>query len=100
MKIDIQHTRDGFLVLMHDDTLDRTTTGSGLVAECRCYFYQSRSESGGSFRIRSSARTHALAVSALYLRLELVVRVKEFTVGMAMAYDFSAANSKALDAIA
>ena len=29
LEIDIATTRDGALVLMHDDTLDRTTTGSG-----------------------------------------------------------------------
>ncbi|MEM9005908.1 MAG: glycerophosphodiester phosphodiesterase family protein [Cyanobacteria bacterium P01_F01_bin.86] len=33
LEIDIQRTSDGVLILMHDDTLDRTTTGSGLVAE-------------------------------------------------------------------
>lgn len=32
METDAQATRDGKLVLMHDDTLDRTTTGSGEVA--------------------------------------------------------------------
>lgn len=33
LEIDIHRTSDGVLILMHDDTLDRTTTGSGLVAE-------------------------------------------------------------------
>lgn len=33
LEIDIQATADGALVLMHDDTLDRTTTGSGRVSE-------------------------------------------------------------------
>ena len=33
LEIDIQRTSDGVLILMHDDTLDRTTTGNGLVAE-------------------------------------------------------------------
>jgi glycerophosphoryl diester phosphodiesterase len=32
LEIDIATTRDGALVLMHDDTLDRTTTGSGPTA--------------------------------------------------------------------
>jgi glycerophosphoryl diester phosphodiesterase len=31
LEIDIQPTADGVLVLMHDDTLDRTTTGTGPV---------------------------------------------------------------------
>lgn len=33
LEIDIARTRDNVLVLMHDDELDRTTTGSGLVRD-------------------------------------------------------------------
>jgi len=33
VEIDIHKTKDGTLVLMHDETLDRTTTGKGLVSE-------------------------------------------------------------------
>jgi glycerophosphoryl diester phosphodiesterase len=33
LEIDVATTRDGVLVLMHDDTLDRTTTGSGQVRD-------------------------------------------------------------------
>ncbi|MGJ3231656.1 MAG: glycerophosphodiester phosphodiesterase family protein [Oceanicaulis sp.] len=33
LEIDVAQTADGVLVLMHDDTLDRTTTGSGALAE-------------------------------------------------------------------
>jgi glycerophosphoryl diester phosphodiesterase len=33
MEIDIAETKDGHLILMHDDDLDRTTTGTGLVAD-------------------------------------------------------------------
>jgi glycerophosphoryl diester phosphodiesterase len=33
LEVDVATTRDGVLVLMHDDTLDRTTTGSGPVNE-------------------------------------------------------------------
>jgi len=33
LEIDIARTRDGALVLMHDETVDRTTTGSGRVAD-------------------------------------------------------------------
>lgn len=35
VEIDIRVTRDGVLLLNHDDTLERTTTGSGLVSELR-----------------------------------------------------------------
>ena len=33
LEIDIQRSSDGVLVLMHDETLDRTSTGEGPVAE-------------------------------------------------------------------
>jgi glycerophosphoryl diester phosphodiesterase len=33
VEIDIRETKDGHLVLMHDKTIDRTTTGKGLVKE-------------------------------------------------------------------
>ena len=33
VEIDVRETKDGELVLMHDETIDRTTTGKGLVAE-------------------------------------------------------------------
>jgi glycerophosphoryl diester phosphodiesterase len=33
LEVDVSRTRDGALVLMHDDTLDRTTTGHGQVSD-------------------------------------------------------------------
>ena len=33
VELDIQKTKDGQLILMHDKTLDRTTTGKGKIAE-------------------------------------------------------------------
>jgi Glycerophosphoryl diester phosphodiesterase len=33
VELDVQRTKDGVLILMHDKTLDRTTTGSGLVKD-------------------------------------------------------------------
>ena len=33
VELDVQRTKDGVLILMHDGTLDRTTTGKGKVSE-------------------------------------------------------------------
>ncbi len=33
MEIDVRETKDGVLILMHDEELDRTTTGTGLVVD-------------------------------------------------------------------
>ncbi|MBI3321787.1 MAG: hypothetical protein HYZ91_05925 [Candidatus Omnitrophica bacterium] len=35
VELDVQMTRDGRLVIFHDDTLDRTTNGRGLVTQTR-----------------------------------------------------------------
>lgn len=40
METDIARTRDGVLVLMHDDTVDRTTNGSGEVASMTAAQFQ------------------------------------------------------------
>ena len=33
METDVRETKDGYLVMVHDDTVDRTTTGTGKVAD-------------------------------------------------------------------
>ena len=33
MEVDVRETKDGHLILMHDEDLERTTTGTGLVAD-------------------------------------------------------------------
>ena len=39
VEIDIQKTKDGQLILMHDNTLDRTTTGKGSILKIFILFY-------------------------------------------------------------
>lgn len=43
LEIDIAETRDGVLVLMHDDTVDRTTTGEGAVSDLTLAQFQALS---------------------------------------------------------
>ncbi|MBS9461073.1 glycerophosphodiester phosphodiesterase family protein [Flagellimonas sp. 389] len=40
VEIDIRETKDGQLVLMHDETIDRTTTGTGKVSEVTWEYLQ------------------------------------------------------------
>lgn len=47
-EIDVRTTRDGVLVLLHDETLDRTTDGSGAVAD-RTYEEVRRLDAGSWF---------------------------------------------------
>ena len=47
IEFDIQQTKDGFYVLMHDDTVDRTTDGSGRVSDMTlAEFKKLKTESG------------------------------------------------------
>ena len=41
VEIDVRQTKDGQLVLMHDETIDRTTTGTGKVSEVTWPYLQS-----------------------------------------------------------
>ena len=49
IECDVNITRDGALVMMHDTTLDRTTTGSGLVSASTWEEIQ-RLDAGGKFK--------------------------------------------------
>jgi glycerophosphoryl diester phosphodiesterase len=49
IECDVNITRDGKLVMMHDSTLDRTTTGSGLVSSATWDEIQ-RLDAGGKFK--------------------------------------------------
>ena len=40
VEIDVRETKDGQLILMHDETIDRTTTGSGKVADLNWNYLQ------------------------------------------------------------
>jgi glycerophosphoryl diester phosphodiesterase len=63
IEVDLRATADGEIVIMHDETVDRTTNGSGEVGEMT--FAEIRSlDAGGHVPARvphprSSCRTHA-----------------------------------------
>jgi glycerophosphoryl diester phosphodiesterase len=70
MEFDVQLTRDGHVIVLHDPTLDRTTTGRGLVrdltlAEVRSASAGYASRFGGSFR---GERVPALSEVLAFLR--------------------------------
>ena len=80
-EIDVVLTADGEIVLMHDDTLDRTTSGSGLVsshslAEVR------QLDAGASFDPRFAGEPVPTLVEAIEqaraIGIGLVVEIKEF----------------------
>ena len=80
VELDVRLSRDGELVLMHDESLDRTTSGCGLVAdlsleELRCLRLRNRD---GRLHQDSMVPTLKEAVSlARDLGLGLVIEMKE-----------------------
>ena len=77
VELDVQMTQDGRLIIFHDNRLERTTTGSGLVANQR-YAELARLDAGTWFHPRFSGErilllSQAIRVAApqLHLNLEL-----------------------------
>lgn len=78
IELDVQLSRDNKLVVIHDHTLDRTTTGSGLVRRCTLQeLRQLRADRGSSSRNpRARIPTlrevfHAFSVTPLHFIIEL-----------------------------
>jgi glycerophosphoryl diester phosphodiesterase len=70
IETDAQLTRDGYLVLMHDPTVDRTTNGTGKVAELT--FAEIRQlNAGHGERIPTLQEALALTRSKVVLQIEL-----------------------------
>lgn len=67
MEVDIAETKDGHLVLMHDDDLDRTTTGTGLVADHTLAEIQ-------ALKLETGSKTTDFAPPTLQAALEWAVR--------------------------
>ena len=76
VEMDLQQTADGALVLMHDDTLDRTTTGTGRVsdrtlAEVRALRLVTPDTTVTSFRVPTFAEALAWAEGRAVLLLDV-----------------------------
>ena len=81
MELDLKKTKDGVLVLMHDHTLDRTTTGSGKVSD---YTYEEILQ----FDLK---RGHGIAIPGLKvptLRQALEVCKDRITVNVDQGYEY------------
>lgn len=60
LEFDVQMTKDGFLVVIHDETVDRTTNGTGLVGDFSLADLQSL-DAGDGERVPTFAEVIALA---------------------------------------
>lgn len=66
IELDVQMTRDGRLVVFHDERLERTTTGAGMAAKKR-YAQLARLEAGAWFHPRFAGERILLLSQALRL---------------------------------
>ncbi len=76
IEMDVQRTADGYLVLMHDDTVDRTTTGTGRVdaltfGEIRALRLLNENGTATSYRVPTLAETLAWAEGRAVLMLDV-----------------------------
>lgn len=70
IETDVQLTRDGHLVLMHDPTVDRTTNGTGKIAELTFAEFR-QLDAGHGERVPTLEETLALTRGKVVLQIEL-----------------------------
>jgi glycerophosphoryl diester phosphodiesterase len=70
LEVDLRRTRDGYLVLLHDERVDRTTNGRGLVARMGLESVQ-KFDAGGGERIPTLEELVQVANGRIGLILEL-----------------------------
>src|SRR5437867_1535551 len=70
VEVDVRRTKDGHLVLLHDERVDRTTNGKGAVAEMTLERLR-KLDTGGGQRIPTLQETLHLASGRVGLILEL-----------------------------
>lgn len=81
VEFDVQITRDDVPVLMHDDTLDRTTTGTGCVSAWSLAEVQAWDAGVGSALLGQGVRAPSLAevLAAVSLPLNVEIKVADGT---------------------
>jgi glycerophosphoryl diester phosphodiesterase len=70
IEIDVQLTKDGHLILMHDPAVDRTTNGSGKIAELTCAEIR-QLDAGNGERVPTLDEALALVNGKVILQIEL-----------------------------
>ena len=84
LELDIHLSRDGIPVVIHDESLERTTDGQGLVADASLKQLQ-QLDAGGWFSpefMRAPLPTLAEVLSAFAGKLSLNLELKEFSTGV------------------
>lgn len=66
IELDVQLTKDGEVVIIHDETIDRTTDGKGLVSS---YTYEELSKFDASFIYRNQIEFNKIPTLREYFEL-------------------------------
>ena len=74
VEIDVQRTKDGQLILMHDPKLDRTTTGKGLIADTTLAYIKTLHLKNGC-NIRTIHRVPTLKEALLHAKGKVMVNL-------------------------
>lgn len=74
VELDVQRTKDGHYILMHDKTLDRTTTGSGLVSEWTLDSIQSLNLKNGC-NIKTKEKVPTLEEALLHAKGKVMINL-------------------------
>jgi glycerophosphoryl diester phosphodiesterase len=91
IEIDVRATRDGMPVVLHDETLDRTTTGSGPLNEWSFWRLREQVAIAGTERDRVPTLAEVLAVTRG--RAPLAIEVKEIEVTERVLRDIAEADA-------
>ena len=78
VEIDVRRSRDGHLVLMHDDTVDRTTNGSGPIEEMtldRIHALRLREMAGGESAALTEGRVPTLEQALVAAKGKILVNL-------------------------
>lgn len=90
VEVDVRLSKDGHLVLMHDETVDRTTNGKGKVEDLSLAELQSEEFMGNDRRVPTLREAVELTKE---LKLGLVVEMKEEGLEELVAKDLKVSNA-------
>ena len=90
VEVDVRLSKDGYLVLMHDETVDRTTNGKGKVEDLSLSELQSEEVMGRGFGVPTLREAVELTKE---LKLGIVVEMKEEGLEMLVAKELEGCNA-------
>lgn len=85
VELDVQRTKDGELILMHDPKLDRTTTGKGAIADTTLAYIRTLNLKNGC-NIRTKHRVPTLEEALLHAKGRIMINLDKADLYFAQVY--------------